>query len=89
MESRECPLLDMSGGWVDSDIEICLKYLPADATEANLKQEFASCGAITGEPSLMRTPQGLCKGMGWINFATAEGDSTPCSYLRRNPSRLS
>ena len=76
-------------GWVDSDIEICLKYLPHETTEAKLKEYFASCGAITGEPSLMRNPQGGCKGMGWINFARPDGASKAlkmngCKFMGRN-----
>jgi hypothetical protein len=53
--------------------EIFIKYLPTDTKEESLRAFFADAGEIVGMPRLMTNPQGKCKGVGWITFASKSG----------------
>mmetsp|Transcript_21770 Transcript_21770/g.45981 ORF Transcript_21770/g.45981 Transcript_21770/m.45981 type:complete len:556 (-) Transcript_21770:297-1964(-) len=69
--------------------EIFIKYLPATATEASLGTFFAEVGPIVGEPRLLKSGDGKCKGVGWITFATREAmqaavDWNGCSFGGRH-----
>ena len=60
--------------------EIFLKYLPKEATEESLKEFFAEAGEMVGAPRLLRDGSGLCKGVGWITFATEAALSEALSW---------
>ena len=54
--------------------EVCLKYVPYDAKEDEMKEFFSACGPIDGRVRLLMDRQtGKCKGIGWVTFETAEG----------------
>ena len=53
-------------------LEIFIKYLPSWTGESDVRELFAHCGPME-EPVLMRdTSSGMCKGVGWITFKTAD-----------------
>ena len=70
--------------------EICLKYLPYETTEQALKDFFAECGEMQGQPTIMKNPStGMCKGMGWIKFVTEQACKEAlswngCKFMGRN-----
>ena len=54
--------------------EVCLKYVPYDAKEEEMKEFFSECGEIDGRVRLLRDREtGKCKGIGWVTFTSAEG----------------
>jgi len=73
-------------GSIQEGYEVFLKYLPHSASEEEVTNYFADCGAIVGQARLLRDQlSGQSKGAGFVTFVNEQGRM---EALKRDGSRF-